>query len=98
MKCQINIIGKSHFISDLQHEFPVEPTLTSANMGENIILGCSPPEGQPRPVVRWADDDEEDDGEYNLICFNCFRWLRNGEYLDLSSDKRYQIVGKSSLG
>ena len=30
-----------------------------------------------------------------VLSFVFIRWLRNGEFLDLSSDKRYQIVGKS---
>ena len=77
-------------ISDLQHEFSLLPVLTSARLGENVILGCSPPgllfcrdenisnenisEGHPTPTVRWSKD---------------------GRLLDLSSDNRIQIVGRS---
>ena len=62
-------------IPDIQHEFSLVPVSTSASLGENVILGCSPPEGHPAPTVRWS---------------------KGGSYLDLSSDPRFQIVGRST--
>ena len=72
--CGISDIFQSHFtIPDLQHEFSLLPVSTEASLGENVILGCSPPEGHPAPTVRWS---------------------KGGNYLDLSSDNRLQIVGR----
>ena len=74
--CQSKQTSPSHFtIPDIQHEFSLVPVSTSASLGENVILGCSPPEGHPAPTVRWS---------------------KGGSYLDLSSDKRFQIVGRST--
>ena len=42
-------------MTDLQHEFTTSPSLTSANLGDNVVLGCDPPEGSPRPIVRYVD-------------------------------------------
>ena len=62
--------------SDIQSEFPLIPVSTTATIGDNIILGCSPPEGFPAPVVRW---------------------IKDGQYLDLTSDNKFQIVGSGKL-
>jgi hypothetical protein len=41
-----------------------------------MILGCSPPEGHPAPVVRW---------------------IKDGQFLDLTSANKFQIVGSGNL-
>ena len=77
--------------SDLQHEFPVEPTLTSANMGENIILGCSPPDGQPRPIVRWAEHDNGDDCLFTLLPASDGSGMENSWTCHLTKDTRLLV-------
>ena len=54
----------------------MSPVTTTASIGDNVILGCSPPDGHPTPVVRW---------------------IKDGEFLDLSSAKKLQIVGSGDL-
>ena len=54
----------------------MNPVTTSASVRDNVILGCSPPEGHPTPVVRW---------------------IKDGEFLDLSSANKFQIVGSGNL-
>ena len=54
----------------------MSPVTTSASIGDNVILGCSPPDGHPTPVVRW---------------------IKDGEFLDLSSANKFQIVGTGNL-
>ena len=54
----------------------MNPVTTSASVIDNVILGCSPPEGHPTPVVRW---------------------IKDGEFLDLSSANKFQIVGSGNL-
>ena len=54
----------------------MSPVTTSASIGDNVILGCSPPDGYPTPVVRW---------------------IKDGEFLDLSSANKFQIVGSGNL-
>ena len=49
---QMSRFIKASIISDIQHDFTMEPIVTSSNQGENVILGCSPPEGHPAPIVR----------------------------------------------
>jgi hypothetical protein len=41
-----------HF-ADLKHEFGHVPRLITAETGEDIALSCFPPEGNPRPLIRW---------------------------------------------
>ena len=43
---------------DIQSEFQLSPITTVATIGDNLILGCSPPEGHPTPVVRWVKDGQ----------------------------------------
>ena len=64
------------FVLDMQHDFSLSPVTTTASIGENVILGCSPPDGHPTPVVRW---------------------IKDGEFLDLSSANKFQIVGNGNL-
>ena len=40
------------FLADIQSDFLMSPVKTTATIGDNVILGCSPPEGHPKPVVR----------------------------------------------
>ena len=70
------IIQNKYYFSDLQNEFSVSPVTTSPSIGDNMILGCSPPDGHPTPVVRW---------------------IKDGEFLDLSSANKFQIVGSGNL-
>lgn len=77
-----NIVGSAYSrnatleVSYIQHEFSMSPVTTSASIGDNVILGCSPPDGHPTPVVRW---------------------IKDGEFLDLSSANKFQIVGTGNL-
>lgn len=41
---------------ELDKEFPISPTSTSALIGENIRLRCQPPYGSPVPIVYWTKD------------------------------------------
>jgi len=77
-----NIVGSAFSrnatleVSYIQNEFSMSPVTTSASIGDNVILGCSPPDGHPTPVVRW---------------------IKDGEFLDLSSANKFQIVGSGNL-
>ena len=57
-------------------DFSLSPVQSSSSVGDNVGLGCSPPEGHPTPVVRWTKD---------------------GEFLDLSSENKFRIVGPGNL-
>lgn len=49
--CQIFIS-----ISVLNDEFRIVPTSTDVVKGEDVMLECSPPRGNPTPVVKWKKD------------------------------------------
>ena len=62
--------------ADIQTDFLMSPVSSTATIGDNMILGCSPPEGHPKPVVRW---------------------IKDGQFLDLTSANKFQIVGSGNL-
>ena len=41
---------------ELDKEFLISPTSTTASIGERIRLRCEPPHGSPNPVVYWTKD------------------------------------------
>ena len=82
------------FISDLAHDWVVAPVQTSSNIGDNVIMGCSPPEGHPAPTVRSVVQGLI---RWQRVNGWCCRWLRNGELLDILSEPRYQIIGELFL-
>jgi hypothetical protein len=47
------LISFSVSLADLKHEFGHVPKLITAEKGEDIALSCFPPEGNPRPTIRW---------------------------------------------
>jgi hypothetical protein len=44
------------FVLELDKEFLISPTSTSALLGERIHLRCHPPHGSPTPIVYWTKD------------------------------------------
>ena len=60
----------------MRDEFRAVPRDTSVLLGESLVLECSPPKGQPEPVVKWNKD---------------------GESIDLTSDKRLKIDPSGNL-
>ena len=50
---QMSRFIKMPIISDIQHDFTLEPVVTSSNLGDNVIMGCSPPDAHPAPIVRY---------------------------------------------
>lgn len=45
-------------IAYLRDDFRVSPSDTDASQGEEVILKCSPPKGNPNPVIRWKKNGE----------------------------------------
>ena len=62
--------------SDMKDEFRAVPRDTDVILGESLVLECSPPKGDPEPVVKWKKD---------------------GESIDLTSDKRIKIDAGGNL-
>ena len=71
----------------------MSPVKTTATIGDNVILGCSPPEGHPKPVVRWKQKITA----FDIFVTNVLRWIKDGQFLDLTSANKFQIVGKGNL-
>ena len=72
----------------------MSPVKTTATIGDNVVLGCSPPEGHPKPVVRY----ELRIYFYKmLITKTSLRWIKDGQFLDLTSANKFQIVGAGNL-
>jgi hypothetical protein len=46
------------YISVLKDDFKQQPKDTQTVLGGAAILECSPPKGQPEPVVSWKKDNE----------------------------------------
>ena len=48
---------KSSFpVADMKDEFWAVPSDTSAVVGSDVVMECSPPRGNPAPVVKWKKD------------------------------------------
>ena len=45
-------------LADMKEEFRAVPSDTSAVVGADVVLECSPPKGNPPPVVKWRKDGD----------------------------------------
>ncbi len=42
----------------MRDDFGSIPTDTSAVIGDEIVLSCTPPRGHPKPLVKWVKDGD----------------------------------------
>ena len=57
----VNIISSEQLcflVSDMKDEFRAVPTDTAAVVGSDVVMECSPPKGNPAPVVKWRKDGD----------------------------------------
>lgn len=54
----VNILSFSFSLADLRPDFRPGPSSTVAILGNDVVLECIPPKGNPIPEVGWEKDDE----------------------------------------
>lgn len=84
------------FVPVLRDEFRFEPQSTRVSAGEDIVLECSPPKGNPEPQVFWRKDGQTLTVEGRLKLVDGYNLAITDT--KTSDDGRYQCVAKNTAG
>ncbi|KAG5894271.1 hypothetical protein JTB14_028125 [Gonioctena quinquepunctata] len=97
-----NVLGKARSrnatltVAVLRDEFRFEPQSSRVAAGEDIVLECSPPKGNPEPHVFWRKDGQTLTVEGRLKLVDGYNLAITDT--KTSDDGKYQCIAKNTAG